>query len=145
MTDIEHDDLMQMLTRLKLSAVRDRFDTLLDEAARRDMSLRQALAYLCRTEIDHKNSRRISMALKLAKFPFDRTLEGFDYEAQPAVDPKQVEELRLCRWVANGDNLLMLGPQASARRTWRSPWDVRRFSADTPSASCKRRTCWLPW
>ena len=108
--NIEHEDLVQMLTRLKLTAIRDRLDTLLDEAGRQELTTRQALAFLCHTEIEHKNQRRISMAKKLAKFPFDRTLEGFDFEAQPAVDPKQLEELSLCCWVAHGDNVLLLGP-----------------------------------
>lgn len=39
-----------------------------------------------------------------------RTLEGFEFEAQPSLDLKQIRELALCRWVANGDCLLVLGP-----------------------------------
>ena len=39
-----------------------------------------------------------------------RTLEGFDFAAQPSLDPKQVHELAACRWVANGDTLLIQGP-----------------------------------
>ena len=38
------DPLDQMLTRLKLTAVRDQLDSLLDEAARGEMSLRETLA-----------------------------------------------------------------------------------------------------
>jgi DNA replication protein DnaC len=36
-------------------------------------------------------------------------LEGFDYEAQPAVDPALLRELATGRWIANGDAVL-LGP-----------------------------------
>jgi DNA replication protein DnaC len=50
------------------------------------------------------------MAMSIAKFPFVRTLEGFEYEAQPSLDPGQIRELATCRWVANGDTLLLLGP-----------------------------------
>ena len=78
-----------MLTRLKLTAIRDRLDSLLEEAARGELNLREALAYLCEAEVAHKDQRRIQMGLSIAKFPFVRTLEGFDYEAQPAVDPPQ--------------------------------------------------------
>ena len=38
------DELDRMLTRLKLTAVRDQLDSLLDEAARGEMTLRDALA-----------------------------------------------------------------------------------------------------
>jgi DNA replication protein DnaC len=99
-----------MLTRLKLTAIRDRLDSLLEEAARGELNLREALAYLCEAEIAHKDQRRIQMGLSIAKFPFVRTLEGFDYEAQPAVDPAQLRELATGRWIANGDALLLLGP-----------------------------------
>jgi DNA replication protein DnaC len=105
---LEH--IEPMLTRLKLTAIRDQLDSLLDEASRRQMSLREALAFLCEAEIARKDQRRISMGLSIAKFPYVRTLEDFDFEAQPSVDPKQIRELALCRWVANGDTLLLQGP-----------------------------------
>ena len=45
------------------------------------------------------------MAISIAKFPFVRTLDGFEFDAQPSLDPKQIRELATCRWVANGDAL----------------------------------------
>jgi DNA replication protein DnaC len=99
-----------MLGRLKLTAMRDRLDGLLDEAARRDLTLPEALALLCEAEVAHREERRIQMGLGIAKFPYVRTLEGFDFAAQPSLDPKQVHELAACRWVASGDTLLIQGP-----------------------------------
>ena len=46
MTAVDHEVLVAMLDRLKLTAIRDQLDTLLDEAARSDMTLREALAFL---------------------------------------------------------------------------------------------------
>jgi hypothetical protein len=40
------DRLLNLLTRLQLTALRERLDTLLDEAARRELNLREALAFL---------------------------------------------------------------------------------------------------
>lgn len=107
---VDHDALLDMLTRLKLTAIRDQLDTLLDEAARRDMTLREALAFLCQREVARKNERRIEMASKIAHFPTLRDLDGFDFAAQPSLDKLQVRELAACRWVAHGDALLLLGP-----------------------------------
>ena len=107
-TDTEHLD--DMLTRLKLTAMRDRLDSLLDEASRKDLNFREALAYFCAAEIMHKDERRVRMGTSIAKFPFYRTLEDFDFDAQPSVDPKQIRELSTCRWIGNGDTLLFLGP-----------------------------------
>jgi DNA replication protein DnaC len=102
--------LPEMLGRLKLTAMRDRLDGLLDEAARRDLTLPEALVLLCAAEVAHREERRIQMGLGIAKFPYVRTLEGFDFTAQPSLDPKQVRDLAACRWVANGDTLLVQGP-----------------------------------
>ena len=104
------DALDKMLTRLKLTAIRDQLESLLDEAGRRQMSLHELLGFLCEAEIARKYQRRIIMGLSIAKFPCLRTLEGFDFEAQPSVDARQIRDLAACRWVANGDSLLFLGP-----------------------------------
>ena len=107
---IDHETLIAWLTRLKLTAIRDQLDSLLDEAARRELSLREALAFLCQREIARKDERRIEMAVKIAHFPCVRDLEGFDFTAQPSLDPRQLRELAACRWVAHGEALLLLGP-----------------------------------
>ena len=99
-----------MLTRLQLTGLRDQLDTLLDEAARRELTFREALAYTLEAEIARKDPRRLAMGLSIANFPFARTLEDFEYEAQPSLDPKRVRELATCRRVANDDTLLLLGP-----------------------------------
>lgn len=104
------DELDAMLTRLKLTAIRDRLDGLLDEASRRDFTLRETVQFLCEAEIAHKDQRRVAMGTNIAKFPFVRTLDTFEFDAQPSIDPKQIRELATCRWVANGDALLLLGP-----------------------------------
>lgn len=94
MTTVDHDMLIATLDRLKLTAIRDQLDTLLDEAARSKMNLREALGFLVSREIARRDERRISMSSKLAQFPFVRELDGFDYEAQPSLDQEQIRKLR---------------------------------------------------
>jgi DNA replication protein DnaC len=108
--DVPIDRLDEMLVRLKLSGIRDQLDSLLDEAARSNLSARETLSMLCEREIARKDHRRIEMALKLAHFPAIKELSAFDFEAQPSIDPKQVRDLAASRWIANGENVLLLGP-----------------------------------
>ena len=105
-----HDHLMRMLTRLKLTAIRDQLDSLIDEAGRRDLTIREALALFCEREIARKDQRRIDMSLGLARFPFVRDIAGFDFAAQPSVDKAQIRELAAGRFIANGEAVLLLGP-----------------------------------
>ena len=105
-----HESLVAALNRLKLTTIRDRLDNLLDEASRKELNLREALAFFCEQEIQHRNQTRNRMGFTMAKFPYIRSLEQFDFSAQPSLDAGQIRELGICRWVANGDALLLLGP-----------------------------------
>jgi DNA replication protein DnaC len=73
------DALIQMLTRLKLTAIRDQLDSLLDTATRRKLTLLDTVKLLCEAEVARKDERRIQMASSIAKFPFVRTLDGFEF------------------------------------------------------------------
>ncbi len=114
---VDPDHLTRMLTRLKLTAVRDQLDNLLDEAARGELSIRESLALLCEREIARKDSRRIEMAIGLARSPFVRDLAGFDFSAQPSIDRAQVRDLASGRFVANGETVLLLGPPGVGKTT----------------------------
>src|SRR5437016_3713483 len=107
---MEHDHLTAMLNRLKLTAIRDQLDNLVDEAARRELTIREALSLFCEREIARKDERRIEMGTGLARFPFVRDLDGFDFAAQPSIDKKQIREIAAGRFIANAEAVLLLGP-----------------------------------
>ena len=111
--DAAHDHLVAMLTRLKLTAIRDQLDSLVDEAGRRELTIREALGLFCEREIARKDERRIEMSIGLARFPFVRDLAGFDFAAQPSIDKSQIRELATGRFIANGEAVLLLGPPES--------------------------------
>jgi DNA replication protein DnaC len=50
------------------------------------------------------------MKTKLAHFPFVKTLDQFDFAAQPSINERQIRELATVRFVAHGENVLLLGP-----------------------------------
>jgi DNA replication protein DnaC len=99
----EHDHLIAMLNRLKLTALRDQLDSLIDEAGRRELTIRESLALFCEREIARRDQRRIDMGFGLARFPFVRELAGFDFAAQPSLDKAQIREIASGRFIANGE------------------------------------------
>ena len=50
------------------------------------------------------------MKTTMARFPFHKSLESFDFKFQPSIDPKVVRELATGRFIADADNVLLLGP-----------------------------------
>jgi DNA replication protein DnaC len=107
---MQHDHLIEMLDRLKLTAIRDQLDSLVDEAGRRELTIREALSLFCEREIARKDERRIEMSIGLARFPFVRDLDSFDFAAQPSIDKKQIREIASGRFIANAEVVLLLGP-----------------------------------
>ena len=107
---MEHYHLIAMLNPLKLTAIRDQLDNLIDEAGRRELTIREALSLFCEREINRKDERRIEMSIGLARFPFVRDLDGIDFAAQPSIDKKQIRELTAGRFIANAEVVLLLGP-----------------------------------
>jgi hypothetical protein len=138
------EDLDGSLTRLRFGAIREQLDGLLDEAPRWQLNLREALAWLCAAEVASKEQRHLSMAMTIAHFPFVRTLEGFEFEVQPSIDPAKIRDLATCSWVANGDNVVLLSPPAVGKYTWRWPWSGRPSPAVTACISPLRQSCSLP-
>jgi DNA replication protein DnaC len=50
------------------------------------------------------------MSIGLARFPFVRDLDGFDFAAQPSLDKKQMREIATGRFIANAEVVMLLGP-----------------------------------
>ncbi len=98
------------LTRLQLVATRDRLDTLLQQAAREDTSYLDFLDRVLGEEVAAKNAKRTKMGIQIAHFPLQRRLEDFDFTLQPSIDRRVIAELETGRYLAAGENVLLLGP-----------------------------------
>src|SRR5688572_9320743 len=57
-----------------------------------------------------KQGKRISMGTTIPHFPAVKTLEDFDFKAQPSVDQRLVRELATGRFIAQAENVLLFGP-----------------------------------
>ena len=112
------------------------------------------MPFFLEREIARKDERRIEMSVGLARFPFVRDLTGFDFSAQPSIDKAQVKELMACRFIANAEALLLLGPPGVGK-THRSgsplllPPDydglstmAERFAAHGPMDHARRAGVW---
>ena len=62
--------LEQMLARLKLTAIRDQLDSLLDEAAKRELTLREMLTLLCEREIARKDEAADRDGIRHRRTPY---------------------------------------------------------------------------
>ena len=110
MTTPLQDRLLAHLTRLRLVRVRELLDSLLEDAARRELSYADFLDAVLAAEVQSKQDKRIRMGRSVARFPFQRTLEDFEFAFQPSIDARVVRELATCRYISSGENVFLLGP-----------------------------------
>lgn len=102
--------LTPYLKELKLSRLADQVDIWLQEAAKQGWPYDEFLLKLCQEEVAYKQERRCDLSIKLAKFPYLKTLDSFDFAYQTSLNKDQLKDLSKCRWVRHGENLLFLGP-----------------------------------
>jgi DNA replication protein DnaC len=110
MNPAQLERLRQQLTRLRLLKSRERLEALLHDAAAKDLSYADFLDQVLGEEVASKAAKNITMRTSLARFPFVKSLEVFDFAYQPSVDQKQRQQLASCHFIEHGENLVILGP-----------------------------------
>ncbi|MDX2087003.1 MAG: IS21-like element helper ATPase IstB [Kofleriaceae bacterium] len=110
MTPAQLERLMDLLQRLRLFKSRERLEALLQDATARELSYADFLDSLLGEEVASKRDKNVAMRTNLARFPFVKSLDAFDFTYQPSLDKKQIQTLATCHFVEHGENLLILGP-----------------------------------
>jgi DNA replication protein DnaC len=110
MTDLTYDRVQGHLQRLKLSRIAEQLDPLTEEAAKEGWTYLAFLERILDAEVSARYTHEVVMKTRLAHFPFPKTLDEFDFAFQPSINQRQLQELATVRFVANGENVLFLGP-----------------------------------
>jgi DNA replication protein DnaC len=98
------------LAYLKLGAAAERLAPALDQAQRAKPSYADFLDELLGAEVEASEARRLERRLRFAGLPHRKTLDEFDFSAQPSLDRRLVEELATLRFVQERSNVLLIGP-----------------------------------
>lgn len=107
---VHYQRVREHLEILKIEAALSELDPLLEKTAREERSIPWLLDQLLTIERTHRFERRVAANLKLSGIPTRKTIEEFDFEAQPSVPKNTVEELATLRFLHQGQNVLILGP-----------------------------------
>lgn len=102
--------LQEQCARLRLIKSRERLEALLQEASSQEMPYADFLDRLLGEEVASKTQKNVSMRTNLARFPFVKGLDAFDFTYQPSLDKKQIHTLASCHFIEHGENVVILGP-----------------------------------
>jgi DNA replication protein DnaC len=104
-----YEQLKEDLGYPKLTRAAEVLPMLLDRARAEGLSHAQFLAGLVAEEAAATRNRRLSARLRFAHFPVRRSLDEFDFDFQPSVDRKLIDDLASLRFVTEGRPILLLG------------------------------------
>ena len=110
MGNLEYERLHENLKTLGMLKTEEAIDNYLEVAAKSNLSVIQILDYLLCDEVEDKIQRSLTFRSKLAKFPFRKTVEEFDFSFQPSIDKKTINSLATLKFVHNTENIVLLGP-----------------------------------
>ena len=110
MNPAQLERLSEHLMKLRLFKSRERLEALLQHAAEKELAYSDFLEQVLGEEVAAKTSKNVTMRTSMARFPFVKPLETFDFSYQPSIDRKQVQSLASCHFIEHGDNVIVLGP-----------------------------------
>jgi DNA replication protein DnaC len=105
-----YQELRSHLAYLKLAAAAEHLPAALEHAEQAKPGYTQFLCDLLEVEVAATEARRLAGRMRLAGFPSQKTLEQFDFSAQPSLDRRLVAELATLRFVEERANVLLIGP-----------------------------------
>jgi DNA replication protein DnaC len=105
-----YQELRSHLAYLRLGAAAEQLAAALEQAEREQPSYTRFLERLLHSEVEAVEQRRLEGRLRFASFPSEKTLADVDFDAQPALDRRLVEELATLRFVEEHANVLLIGP-----------------------------------
>lgn len=104
-----YEQIKDDLGYLQLDRAAEVFATLAEEARNDDMTHIEYLSRLVAEQASTTRNRRLTARLRYARFPFRKTIDEFDFEFQPSIDRKLVDDLATLRFMETGRPVLFLG------------------------------------
>jgi DNA replication protein DnaC len=105
-----YQELRSHLATLRLAAAAEALPAELDAARAKDLSHTAFLERLLRIEVAATHARRQASLARFACLPAPWRIADFDFDAQPSVERKLVEELASLRFLEDATNVLLIGP-----------------------------------
>lgn len=109
-TILLRDQLVADLESMKLTTMANICLSRAEEAARKQWSYVEFLADLVNEEKTAQSERRVARMRKAARLPFHKTMEQFDFAAQPSIDEKRIRQLSTLTFIEECTTVALLGP-----------------------------------
>ena len=100
----------EMLRKLRLPRIRTIYNEWIEKANREEMSYLEFLRGLMEEELCSREEKRLKTLMRRARFPFNKTLEQFDFRVHPELRRKVFRSYLEDSFVKEGKSLVLIGP-----------------------------------
>src|SRR5688572_31482546 len=122
-------ELTALLERMKMEHLLAQLDDVCEHAVKGDLDSLGYLTQALEAEWRGRHQRGVQSRLKLARLPWVKTLDQFDFDFQPSIDRKQVRELAGLSFVERAENVVLLGPPGVGKTPLANALGVRAVEA----------------
>ena len=98
--------LLNNLRTLELTKAAEMLPVYMDNAVAENKSATDIMYELTEAEINFREERARQINLTISHFPFQKTLDDFDFSYQPSINKNQILDLASLRFVEECDNIL---------------------------------------
>ena len=103
------------LKALKLPTFAREYEKVAMELAQDRADYPRYLLRLCELERIDRERRNVERRIRLARFSQIKSLDTFDFAAQPSLNKSLVLELARCEWIEKRQNCIALGPSGTGK------------------------------
>ena len=107
--------LSNHLKALKLPTFAREYEKVAMELAQDRADYPRYLLRLCELERIDRERRNVERRIRLARFSQIKSLDTFDFAAQPSLNKPLVLELARCEWIEQRQNCIALGPSGTGK------------------------------
>jgi DNA replication protein DnaC len=104
-----YNKLLNNLEKLKLNKFRNNIDEYIDMVNNKKKDFVEALYDLTSYEIDYLDEMAIYGCVRTANFPYQKTLDDYDFSFQPSINKDQILDFKNLRFLKNKENIIFVG------------------------------------
>jgi DNA replication protein DnaC len=110
-----HEELHQLLDKLRLPGIAEVIDEVLIQAEQKGTAIQEVLLELLEAEYRDKSQRALNNRVKRAQLPWPWTLDTFPFKDQPNVNKTQIMGLAKLDFIKRSENLIFIGSPGTGK------------------------------
>ena len=107
--------LQEQLRHLRMTETANELPILLRNAETMSWTYQEFMQEVLMFEVKRREEKNVEKRLKLARFPYHKTIDEFNIEEQESISKRQLNQLRELNWLEQQYNIILLGPPGAGK------------------------------